>query len=86
MTRISGNGTGVSQVPGCGQCTASITVTWQSVTQPSSAPSCGSGIPLLITWPATPETCSPGRISWLPPWESFHDLMTNASSSTWVST
>ena len=84
MTWIPGTGTGSSQGSGSLQCTASNTVTWLSVSQPSSAPSRGTGMLPVIAWQMMPETGSPGRISWLTPSQRFHERMTKRSSRAWV--
>jgi hypothetical protein len=53
-----------SGLPGFPWYTESSTIACRSLTQPSSAPSRGTGMPSAITWWTAAGTWSTGRISW----------------------
>ena len=83
-TRTCGMRTG--DAAGCPWYTDSRAVACRSLTQPSRAPSRGTGMPsVMILWLAT-DTGVPGRISSLSPSAGFHGRRVNCSAGSWVRT
>ena len=62
----------------------SRTVACRSLTQPSRAPSLGTGRPSVITRWLVRGTGAPGRISWHSPSAGFHGRSVKCSAGSWV--
>ena len=71
---------------GCPWYTDSRTVACRSLTQPSRAPSRGTGMPSVMTRWLVTGTGDPGRISWHSPSAGFQGRSVKSSAGSWVRT